>query len=171
MNYYHVYFDESEDLGVGRSRSEGTWFAPEVGPVTAWTEPELELTNGAFPDYLASDLGCRLCSERMKQVLESSATRADVVQWLPVQVISRDGVRRYWFLHFPEPVAALGKLTIRQGDFVVKPFLSKARLRGHAVLTYPGGEGVALVVSETVKRALESAALTGFECSPAATEP
>jgi hypothetical protein len=170
VKYFNVYFDESEEFGTGRSRSDELLFLPERGPVIDWVELRLDLVEGDFPDYLASDLGCRLCSDRMRGVLESTALPADSLQWLPTEVIRGVDARRYWVLHFPEPVEALGDKTLRQGDFVVKPVLSVARLKGHAVLTYPGAEGMALVVEEKVKDALERASCTGLECTAAAVE-
>lgn len=171
MKYFSIYFDESEELGTGRSRSEELLFLPDRGPITDWATLQLDLVDGAFPDYLASDLGCRICSDRMRNILDSLALPADVLQWLPIQVVSGDVIRSYWVLHFPEPVEALGKRTIWQGDFVVKPVLSVTRLNGHAVLTYPGAEGVGFVVNAEVKGALESASCTGFECTATTVEP
>lgn len=171
MKYYSIYFDDSEDFGIGRSRSEELRFLPDRGSVDEWVAPTLDLVEGTFPDYLSSDLSVRLCSDRMRHILQSSASPTDVLQWLPVQVLRGDDARDYWVLHFPEPVCALGKQTIWQGDFVVKPVLSKARLRGHAVLTYPGAEGVALVVNEKARNALALASCTGFECALTAVEP
>jgi len=171
VRYFNIYFDEVENLGTGRSRSEDLLFLPDRGVVRDWVPPRLDLVDGEFPDYLASDLGCRLCSDRMRQVLASAASPADVLQWLPVEVSRGGDSRRYWLLHFPEPVEALGPRTVQQGDFVVKPVLSVAAMGGHAVFTYPGGEGVALVVDEHVKDALTQAGCTGFECTAAALEP
>ncbi len=156
---------------MARSRSEDLLFLPDRGAVTEWVEPQFDLVDGVFFDYLANDLGPPLCSDRMRRVLESAASPADVLQWLPTQVTRGNEVRTYWVLHFPEPVDALGKRTIWQDDFVVKPVLSEARLQDHAVLTYPGAQGLALVVSEQAKDALEGASCTGFECEAAAVEP
>jgi len=171
MKYYGIYWDESEGVGTARSRSEALLLLPDGGSVVDWIPLEFDLVDGAFPDYLANDLGCRICSERMRYVLESSASRLDVLQWLPVQIVCGDEVRNYWVLHSPEPVDVLGKRTIRQGDFVVKPVLSVARPAGHAVLTYPGSEGLALAVNQQVKDALALAGCTGFECILAPVEP
>jgi hypothetical protein len=132
---------------------------------------KLDVVDGSLPDYLASDLGGRLCSDKMRHVLESAARSADVLQWLPTQVALGDEVTTFWLLHFPEPVEALGQQTIWQGDYVVKPVLSRARLEGHAVLTYPGDEGEALIVNEDARDALERASCAGFELAETATEP
>lgn len=167
MKYYNVFLEEADDLGTGRSGNDVEIDLPDSGPVTDWHVPKLDLVGGGFPDYLASDLGCRICSSRMRKILDSEKSETDVVQWLPVSVKANGGVRRYWLLHFPEPVEALGTRTIWQDKFVVKAVLSESRLRGHAVFTYPGDEGLALVVNERVKDALALAECTGLECAPA----
>jgi hypothetical protein len=170
MNYYRVFFKES-DLGIGRSRSDDLLFLPDNGPIESWKEPILDLVEGDFPDYLAADIGGRFCSQNMREVLDSAATKSDVLQWLPGRVFHGVEVRAYWVLHFPKPVNALGKRTIWHGDHVVKPVFSLALLRGHSVLTYPGTGGSGLIIDARTKAALKRAHCTGFECSPAAVEP
>lgn len=128
MKYFHIFFDDSDEaacLGTGRSRSKELFFLPDRGPIANWVTPELDLVDGGFPDYLATDLGLRVCSDRMRRVLQASASPTDVLQWLPAEVVCGSEIRHYWVLHFPEPVKALGKRTIRSGDGgVVKPVLA-----------------------------------------------
>lgn len=170
MKFFNVYFQEADHLAVGQSTSDELYFLPDRGPVIDWAPPHLELVGGSPPDYLASDLGLRLCSDKMRGILESCSSESDDLQWLPAEAALGGDVLKYWVLHFPEPVPALGARSIRQGDFVVKPVFRVASLLGHSVLTYPGGEGVALVVNQIVRDALERAECTGMECELAAVD-
>lgn len=163
MKYFKVLFHEFEDLGTGRARSSELEFLPDGGQVGNWTPPELDLVDGMFPDYLANDLGYRLCSQKMREVLSASKTDRDELQWLPASVFCGGEARSYWALHFTTPADVLSSKTVRHGDMVVKPVFSRAKLNGHAVLTYPGSEGVGWLVDERARAALELAGCTGFE--------
>src|SRR6516165_2778709 len=103
-NYYKVRFQEEDRLGVGHTvEKRDLFFLPDSGKVDRWQPLVLELRDGDYPDYLASNLGCRLCSERLKGILHSRASPADVLEWLEVVVRKYDQDRRYFILHFPQP--------------------------------------------------------------------
>jgi len=164
---FAVLFHESDGLGVGDSGGDELFFLPYDGEVTDWPK-ELVLKDGEFPDYLASDLGCRTCSEKMRAVLDERAGPADVLQWLPVVVASGTVQRPYYILHFPKPPDVLDRArTLWSGDFVVRPAFRRAALGDHSVFAYPGAEGIPLFVDKDCRYALERAGCTGLEFSQA----
>jgi hypothetical protein len=166
-SFFKMLFQEQESLGVGRTTNSVGFALPYAGYVDKWTVPTLKIQDGDYPDYLASNLGCRLCSERLKGLLSRHCSASDVLQWLEVRV-QKDGQERvYYMLHFPIPPDVLHKTkTIFAGaDFVVKPVLSKTAVGDHRVFTYPKNEGLPLFVSAEVKLAIEFLGCTGIEFS------
>jgi hypothetical protein len=101
-------------------------------------------------------------------LLDRTASREDLIQWLRVIVRKGDQERSYYILHFPSPPDVLNKeLTIFAGeDFVVKPVLSAHALRMHRVFSYPKNEGLPLFVAEEVKREIEAVGCTGLDLTP-----
>jgi hypothetical protein len=164
-NYYQILFDDQEGLGVARTLVKGElFFLPDVGEVRNWNEPILELQNGDYPDYLASNLGCRMCSVCLKDILARYASPADRLQWLPVSVCKQGEERPYFILHFPAPPDVLDKdRTLYAGDhkeMVVKPVLYAAHAEPHSVFSYPRGGELTLLISTAVKRAIEAEGCT-----------
>jgi hypothetical protein len=143
----------------------GILLLPYFGSVTGWNKLSLSLTDGDFVDYFASDLGCRLCSRRLKALLQAHASAMDVLQWLPVEVTSGIETKEYFILHFPSPPDILDReKTIFAGTAVIKPVLSKQKIAGHKVLTYSEGGNLPLFVSDDVKSAIVEAGFTGLNC-------
>jgi hypothetical protein len=169
--FYRILFQEDENLGVAFTRSPTELLLPYTGRVENWISLGFELRDGDFPDYLANNLGCRICSSRLKDILERSASARDVLQWLEVRVQKGTQERLYYVLHFPEPPDVLDKrrTLFSGGDFVVKPVLSQAATAVHGVFTYPKNEGLPFFVSEKVKQEIERVGCTGLEFSSVAT--
>ena len=167
--YYKVLFDDQGSYGVARTTERGELFAlSDRRRVEDWKPLALELRDGTFADYLASNLGCRLCSERLRSILHDHASPLDQIQWLNVEVFRGTEKRTYAILHFPSPPDVLNMtMSIVAGDFVVKPVLSKQAVEGHDVFSFPNGGELPLFVSEPVKRAIVAAGCTGLELSQA----
>lgn len=167
--YFKVLFGEDGVWGTAQTAEKGDLFAlPYVGAVETWQPLTLELRKGEFADYLSSNLGCRLCSDRLKHILQSCASSDDELQWLAVEVYRGTEMHAYWILHFPNPPDVLhGDRSIFAGNFVVKPVLSKDAIGSHQVFSFPKGGDLPLFIDERVKRAIEAAGCTGMEFSQA----
>ena len=152
--YFKVLFGDQGTWGVAHTIEQRELFSlPLSGRVEDWMPFALELRDGEFVDYLASDLGCRLCSGKMRDILQRHASPKDELQWLPVNVFRGDEQRSYAILHFPNPPDVLDKRgTLFAGDFVVKPVLFVEALHLHDVFSFPNGGDLRLCVSEVVKR-------------------
>jgi hypothetical protein len=168
-DYYKVLFQEDEHLGVGQTVEQtGLFFLPDAGKIENWKPIVLELRNGDYPDYLASNLGCRPCSERLKAILTARASPSDSLQWLDVLVKKQGEERRYSILHFPEPPNVLDKKeTTFAGDFVVKAVLSRDAAAGHQVFAYPKCGCLPLFISDEVMCRIQADKCTGMEISKA----
>lgn len=142
-------------------------------PVSVWSDLELSV-DGAhvdLPDYLANDIGLRLCSPLLRDVIEDQRSPVDNLQWLPVDVRTADGmVHEYFALHFLWPLNSIDRdRSILAGDFVVKPVLSAELLGDRAVFSLPG-RTTTMFVEAAVRRAIELAGCTGIEFDRVATE-
>lgn len=147
---------------------------PDRGEITFWTPLEFVVKpgewGGPLADFVNSNLPVRLCSKRLKDLLESLRSEADNVQWLPVYVTDVEGKRvEHYILHFPEPPDVLNldpgeTIYDAESGVLIRPCLSRSKVENHRLFNIPGLE-IATVVDETVKRALEGAGMQGMEFS------
>jgi hypothetical protein len=168
MNYFKILFNDDNRLGVGRSiKDTPLFFSPYKGKIIDWNEPILMLSDGIYPDYLSSDFGGRICSERMKKILDEGATEFDCLQWFNVKVMHDSEVRHYSFLHFPNPPDVLDqkKTIFAEGtDVVVRPVLCAEKIKFYAVFTY-ANSSLSLIVNEVVAKKIQAQSLTGIQLS------
>jgi hypothetical protein len=142
----------------------------EPGWVERWATLELQVTSSEPTDYLANNVGVRLCSARLRDAVELNRGADDELQWLEARVVDASGVEHeYFVLHLPlQPDVLDPQRTIRAGGwFVVKPVLSVVRVGSHRVLSFPGA-ATRLIVSETVKAAIVKEGCTGVDFSKVA---
>jgi hypothetical protein len=165
MSYYELLFQEEKHLGVGQTvDKQDVFHLPDAGKVDGWKPLLLDLKDGDYPDYLASNLGCRLCSERLRAILQTHASSSDILEWLEVTVRKQGEERPYFVLHFPQPPDVLDKKkTIFAGSFVVKAVLSREAATGHQVFAYPKCGCLPLFISEEVKQAIQAEQCIGME--------
>lgn len=166
MTLYQVLFEDDDRLGIGRTGADPDVALLPDGRVLDWQAPMATLVDGDYPDYLATDLGLRVCSAHLREVLSANASPRDHLQWLTMRVRSGRDEREYYVLHFPEPPSILHETSLRVRDFVVKPVFDAERVEQHSVTSYESS-GPSLFVSEATKRALKRAKCTGLEYSKA----
>lgn len=163
--YFKVLQDgDSRHAAAMWPKSQPLFLAPEPGSVTTWEAPLLTVHGvGRLADYADNNSGCRLCSSRMRRIVESLRGPADVVQWLPVRF---EGVENdeYFILHFPSPPDVVHRERSRMaGGEVIKASFRAECLVGHTVFSYLGGGAPMLYVREDLKHKMESSALSGME--------
>ena len=166
---YQILFDDKGVYGVAESTENSDLFIlPNEGVIEDWEPLRLKITEGEFADYLANDLGVRLCSENLKNLLQKHATHYDKIQWLPVEVEKDEEIRIYSILHFPKSPDILNhNNSIYAGDFVVKPVFLKEAISRNNVFSYLKAGNLKLFISEPVKLAIEDERCTGMEISRA----
>lgn len=168
--YYDIVNGGDETLGVAFADREELFFLPDPGIVKDWEPMTLELRDGEFADFQADNLGCRLCSDRLKRILEEHASPDDDLQWLPVTVRQGRKRRAYWILHFPNPPDIVNKKkSVYDYGSLTDLVLLESRIGGHQVFSYPTGGQLPLLISEKVKRAIQAARCTGMEFYRVAT--
>jgi len=163
--YYGVYFSGDDKYGYAETvdQKSDTFELPETGLLDNWHPMSLRLVGGKIADYLGSNLSCRLCSDRLREILERAATKEDAIQWLPLIVANESRGLSYSILHFHNPPDVLcRKETIFAGDFVAKPVFLRHRIENHQVFAYPTAGKRKLFISKRVKLAIEAAKCTGM---------
>jgi hypothetical protein len=166
--YFYLEHAEDETFGVGYALYGADFSLLAEGQYyDNWRVVTFALKNGEYPDYLANDLGWSLCSRKLKDILNGSASSVDSIQWLDARVVHPSGEsRRYYILHLPmRPDVLDGEKTIYAAKgFVVKPCLRPDAIGNHAVFSYPGAT-VRVIVAEHVRDAIVSADCTGIDFS------
>lgn len=162
-------------IPVGGSRAEDRPLLERVmfgERIEAWPERVYEV-DGPIVDLQPEIRGLRLCSQRLKDVLEAERSSADDVQWLEAQVRRGDETRPYWVLHFPsfpdvvDPV--LSTYQHMDGvDFVNQAVFDLDKAQPHRVMPSPQRFPTVFVVAEAVKRRLVEEGFIGLDFEVAA---
>lgn len=126
---------------------------------TEWTPPRLELVEGEIVDYLDCDLPLRLCSLRLRGLIQARRRPADRFQWLPVKVGELD----YAALHVlaSRMWIDVGHSRFEGGELTV-PVVNR-ELAGERCVLAPKGDLVAWLVDDALCEELEEARVTGVE--------
>lgn len=105
--YFRVFIPESQyakpiaPIGIDHTVFRLT------GKVDNW-EPftyKIQKNGGIVSDYLSSTIGARLCSEKLRAVIDKYKNAKDHIQWLPVTINCLDSgeTLTYYHLHFLAP--------------------------------------------------------------------
>lgn len=132
-----------------------------------WQDPVLEVVGEALDDYLANDIGVRLCSPRLRELIDDIASENDAIHWLDARVVFERSEFPFFVLHFlsfPDVLDPIKTLRAR-GGFVVRPVVSRARLQGHKVFSFAGGV-TRLIVDSDIRNAVEYSRCTGVDFAP-----
>lgn len=171
MQYFSVHIsDDSDEFGVAYDQTEADgsdfFYSPRTGQeVENWVEREFSLRDGMYSDYQASDLGLRLCSEYMKEVLDANRASGDDCQWLPARVASENETRQYFALHFPVSFDVIDERESLMGPGgVIKPVLKLEAVSHRSVFGIPDCCR-RFVVSGRMMEAMVSSSLSGIAFS------
>jgi hypothetical protein len=164
---YGVILNDDPRLGTAESLEElPLLLLPEEGFVNNWGPFVFELRDGRFGDYLACEISLRLCSQRLRDILQQKASPDDVLQWLDIQIRRGSEERQYFVLHFPEPRDVLDKEHTVYGAnerSVIKPAFSKRLCEKYNIFPSPRKGGQGFFIRAQVKEAIEAAKCTGME--------
>ena len=159
--YYYLHMQE-DDGGVAYSPKENNIVYLEDLKDTIELPFIFILKDGPFQDYLLNDLAWPIFSEKFKSLLDPFLPKEDI-KWIGANIedINKNKYRAY-VLKFNNMADILDtEKTIFAADyFVVKAVLSKEKIRNKDVLIIPGSD-FRIVISNTVKEAIEKNNLTG----------
>lgn len=163
--FLHLLDREDAPIAYAADDPDRDHLLAEPGTVENWRPVDLEVEGGEPTDYLPNNVGVRLCSAHLRDVLERQRGHDDLFQWLEMHVIDETGTKHpYFALHLPSyPDVLDPRRTITaRGSFVVKPVLSGGKLAGHHVFAFEGAT-VRLVIADAVRRAIVAAGCTGVD--------
>jgi hypothetical protein len=168
-HYFYVHFEEEDSLGIGYVKENVSFdLISNIDVIHNWKPINILLKNGKNADYLANDLGWRICSPKLRDILDGGQGRKDILQWLPVYVedTEQQSEFEYFVLIFPnnDDVIDREKSILAGKDSVVQAVLDMNKTSGHSVFSLPG-EVTTLIVSKSVREAIENAHCTGIEFS------
>jgi len=146
--------------------------APECDELAFWADLEARRSDvdwlplvaraeqGDLVDWAPSNLLPRLCSERLRQILDGVS---DALVWLPVNVETPRGQLRYFILHFKEFADVIDPdKTIFAGGRILKPHLSASKVAQRRIFAIQPLSPSA-IVDEGIMQALTEARCTGLE--------
>lgn len=167
-SFYYIHWADKPGLAVAQGKIDREVAGRLVagGYVRQWDTPSLQLDAGIIVDYLANAPAFRLCSQRLREVIDGNRGDRDVLEWLPVAVANRAGTELpYWVLHFPEVPDVIHKArSVFSGSVLVKACIDTTLATGHDVFTL-SRYSVYLVVTDQLKTAITQAGCTGIEFS------
>lgn len=150
-------------VALGRDDPELDDTLAATAPVENWVPLQMVVYAGELTDYLPSNVGMRLVSEKLRQAIVGAAPGAGI-EWLAAEVTDNDShaTSEYWVLHPTEVLDVLDRAAseIARADFVIKPVLDSAKLNGEPLFIFSHGDQRVVVGSE-VRRAIEAAGCTG----------
>lgn len=124
-------------------------------PIEDWIEPEYRLERGGFDDYPVEVRGYRLCSDRLRRVIDATKAPADPLEWLPARVVGIEGeTRPYWVLHIRRhPVTLLPGLEDLDWG-TLRRAADDGALAEYRVLPPPGAGLLTFLVDDAVREAI-----------------
>ena len=167
-DFFYVFIRNEPDFALARTKPD-----PELdrrlragGEVAEWLTLQFDLEEGAVIDYLPNSRAFRMCSQRLRDVLERERGDADVLQWLPATVTNGAGATLpFWILHFPRVPELINRAqSIFSGPVLVKAVLDVTLVAEHRVFSRPH-DTVSLIVADSVRRAIAKAGCGGMEFS------
>jgi len=166
--FLHVRDDPGAPVAYGSDDPLRDELLVEPGRVDDWEDLKLVVQGGAPRDFLANNVGVRLCSDRLRTAIEGAKSGSDELQWLQAEVLDELGnTHTFHVLHFPRlPDVLDADRTIKsRGWFVVKPVLARGRVGLHRVFSFPGGV-TRTIVAKNVREAIEQAGCSGIDFAP-----
>ena len=144
---------------------------PKSGvPVDSWEPIFYKLKEGSYADYLADNIGARLCSPKLKDVIEKNLSGCDIIQWLKAYIVdTQNNQIEYSILHFPVNFSIINnKESVMVGEVVVKPVLKLNAVRDHNILKecIPKIYGGRFFVSKHLMQNIIKEDITGIGFSP-----
>jgi hypothetical protein len=123
----------------------------------------------AFEDYQAVIHGCRLCSQRLKDLLENNKSSTDKIQWLDATVTWNDETRPYYLLHFYEDTDVLDPVLSKWNPetkfYDARPVYVREKIGNLNIFSCPG-DYLGLTVRAFIVKEMKLLNMTGMTWEP-----
>lgn len=141
---------------------------PKSGYVESWSPISFKKKSneGELADFLSSDICGRLCSPKLKQIIDQNLTQNDIpIQWLPVTITKEESGETfdYFYLHFPDVCDSLDEeysLFNRLG-VPERIGFSFGKIKNKSICNCKGSS--TLIVSKDLRKAILDAGCTGLK--------
>lgn len=166
--YFEVSFYQDFIYGVGFPDNEEDFDVPHDGFITDWKPITLHLRDGPFSDYQANSEACRLCSSKLRSIIDRNKSPQDQIQWLPMIVRDSSGEEReYFILHFPDVYDVIDRenSTFFGKDQLIKPVFSLRKIGEHKVFNYDPYNFFSFFISEDIRKDIEKKKFTNLNIS------
>ena len=166
--HFEVSFYQEFIYGVGFPEKEEDFDVPEDGIITNWNPILLNLKDGSFSDYQANSEACRLCSSKLRSIIDRNKSPQDQIQWLPMVVKDEHGEEReYFILHFPVIYDVIDRenSTYFGEDQLIKPVFSLRKIGRHKVFNYDSYNFFSFFISEDIRKDIEKEKCTNLNIS------
>jgi len=166
--YYAVLHKPKKEWGVAYVLGDyPISMLPNEGEVSKWDTPAFEAREGELTDYMANNRALRMCSKKLRDIVNLMTSERDCIQWLKVSVVFESSPVDYFVMHFTKVHDVIDKThSIMVGDdFVVKPVLSALAVNDHLIATFRGAETSALLVRSDLKQLMQKEHCTGIQFS------
>ena len=165
MTIYGVTWPQDGTAGV--ARKPVGWWPPifsERELLAEWSTPTF-LVEGAMADLQPNDAGVKMCSTKMRNIIEEQRAKSDRIEWLPVHIECGGVVHDYAIPHLLDEIDVVDRersvLNPSTGG-VVKAHLRAEAIDDHRVFTYSSATGVIILFTEEVYGALRSCSGCSF---------
>ncbi len=172
LAFYRVFGADGFGVALTDDEVDRRFLLLDRGIVTEWTPVEFCIQHGEWEgeagDFVQNDLGWRLCSQRMKNLLDGQLSDTDKIQWLPSYLTDLVGQRtQHFVLHFPEIPDILNldageTIYHKESEVLIRPCISLEKAEGHRIFNIRGLQS-ATIVHASVKEAIEAARMQGVE--------
>lgn len=146
---------------------------PEKGLQTNWSPIIFKKLKeeGPVPDYVCTDICGRICSLKLRKIIDEHQTNSDnKIQWLPMIIEDEESGAQteYYYLHFPEVCDSLdfNHTTFSLLGVVQKIAFSFSKIKNRSIFNC-AGSAYCIGVSKKLKEAIFKSGCTGVTVSPA----
>lgn len=129
--------------------------------------------DGVPADYVSSNLSLRICSSRLRAIVDALKNESDEVEWYPVYIKDEHGHRHEYFVLYLPKIAEVvdpQKTTYSADGSPIRWCLSRGKVGERRVFRL-SKYGISLVVSEEMKQAIVAAGCTGMTFGRVPTSP
>ena len=128
----------------------------------------------SLDDYIADDLGVPLFSEQVRNIIDELMTGEEGIEWYEVPVVQSRNQYRYFAPKFTRTLDVLNEDSSLYGvnkSILIKAVLSTEKVKKYSIVPIVGSSEAfffptRIAISDTVKRALKKARVSGISFSP-----
>lgn len=123
--------------------------------------------EGPVPDYVCTDICGRICSPKLRSIIDDNLTKFDSeIQWLEMLIENKETgkIEEYYYLHFPEVCDTLNmeKTLFSPSGIPAIAVFDYNKVKNRSIFNCPKGEAYT-IVSKSLKDAIFKAKCSGIK--------